>query len=320
MAWATRTGAWPQVAATLAGKPYAPAGYFLGVDGTVYAGAPEPPMAIIDDGTGWFSGFSSSMAGGLTNMADGLWVAITIGYPAVTVPMWPSVQTGRANLIGALQWCEADWRSRNDGKLDGLAIIGSGYSQGSMVWDQVWVLDILAPSGVLHHLLPYIYRIYQFGHIFRSPGIAKGNALAGLPESIIQDGVETGGIGLGLDLTPDQTLHAAPDGQPVVMSCANKGDIYTCCSVGMNPWGNPAPEGKVGQLFFAVVMQPTFADVVSTVKVLEEPLAGVMELFHTMAFFAAGTSAPHYRYQAQIDACIQDAYQLGVSLPHSLAA
>lgn len=318
MSFATRTGAWPTIRAQGNGKPYKPAGYFLGVEGTVYAGAPDPPMAIIDDGTGWWSGFSSGMAGGLTNMADGLWVAITIGYPAITLPMWPSVQTGRANLIEALQWCEADWRGRNGGAIDGLAIIGSGYSQGSMVWDQVWVLDILDEGGVLHHLLPYIYRIYQFGHIFRSPGIAHGNALAGLPQSIMQDGVETGGIGLKLDLTPEQTNYQAPDGSPVVYSCANKGDIYTCCSVGTNPWTAPAAEGAVADLFYKVVMQPTFMDVIEVAESLEHPLAGIMELFHVMVFFAAGPNAPHYLYMPQMNACIQDAYSLGMKLPHEL--
>lgn len=317
-AFATRTGLWPIIRSQANGRPWRPAGYFLAVDGTVYAGAPEPPMAIIDDGTGWWAGFSSGMAGGLTNMADGLWVCITVGYSAATLPMWPSVQGGRENLVTALLWCEQDYRSRNGAQIDGLAIIGSGYSQGSMVWDQVWVLDILPEDGRLHHLLPYVYRIYQFGHIFRTPGIAHGNALAGLPESIEQDGVETGGIGLELDLTAEQTNYPAPDGRPVVHSCANKGDIYTCCSVGTNPWTAPAPEGNVGRTFMKIVMQPTFDDVIAAAGVLGEPIAGIVELFHVMVFFAAGPNSPHYQYTPQMDACIQDAYQLGMSLPHEL--
>lgn len=301
----------------LAGRYWRPAGFFIAVEGTVYAGAPAPPQPILNDGTGWWAGFSSGMVGGLANMLDGLWVSYCIGYEALTLPMWPSVQQGRAGVVARLQAIAGMWYSLY-GNYDGLAIILSGYSQGSMVVDQVWVYDIMSVDGQLHFLLPYVYRIYQFGHVFRSPGIAHGNALAGLPESIKQDGIETGGIGLGLDLTPEQTNYPAPDGGPVVYSCANKGDLYSCCSVGLDPWNNPAAEGDIGNLFMQVVMQPTFADVVSLAKVLEHPIAGIEELFHTMVFFAAGMNAPHYEYFPQMNACIEDAYQLGLSLPHTI--
>ncbi|WP_052956738.1 hypothetical protein [Mycolicibacter heraklionensis] len=305
------------IRAKLNGRTYRPAGYFYAVDGTVYPGAPAPPQPIIDDGHGWWSGFSSGIVGGLTNLADGLWQSRCIGYPAATLPMWPSVQTGRANLVAAIR-TDANVYQALHGTLEGFVIAGSGYSQGSMVWDQVYALDMLPDNGVLHDLLPYVYRIYQLGHIFRTPGIAHGNALAGLPESIEQDGVETGGIGLELDLTAEQTNRLAPDGRPIVHSCANKGDIYTCCSVGINPWSAPAAEGKVGRTFMKIVMQPTFSDVVAAAGVLGEPIAGVMELFHVMVFFAAGPNSPHYQYFPQMDACIDDAHKLGLSLPHEL--
>lgn len=308
-------GFWPEIRAQFNGRQYAPAGYFYAVDGTAYPGFPFPPNPILDDGTGYWSGFSSGMVGGLTNMADGLWASRCIAYPAATLPMWPSVQAGRANLVGAIL-ADANAYHDSHGGYDGLAIAGTGYSQGTMVWDQVWTLDILADDGVLHHLLPYVYRIYQFGHIFRTPGVAHGNALAGLPESITQDGVETGGIGLELDLTPEQTNYPALDDKPVVHSCANKDDIYTCCSVGTNPWTAPAAEGKVGRTFMKIVMQPTFADVVATAGVLGEPIDAVMELFHVMRFFAEGMSSPHYQYFPQMNACINDALTLGKSLPH----
>lgn len=297
----------------LAGKQWRPAGGIFAVDGTAYPGAPAPPVPLLSDGEGYFCGFSSGIVGGLANVADGLWRSFCIGYKAATFPMWPSVQQGRVNLVASLRaW--ANWCTAQFGYV--LPIIGTGYSQGSMVWDQVYVLDMLPEYGVLHDLLPYLYRIYQFGHIFRTPGIAWGNALAGLPQSIKQDGVETGGIGLGLDLTVAQTNRLAPDGNPTVYSCGNLGDLYACCSVGLNPWTAPAKEGKVGKIFMSIVMQPTFADVVSTVKVLGEPWSAIEELFHTMQFFAQGNTAPHYRYFTQMDACINDALQLGLSLPH----
>lgn len=303
------------IRAELNGLQRRPAGVVIAVDGTTYPGFPAPPQPILDDGTGWWAGFSSGIVGGLCNIADGLWDSHCVGYSAPTCPMWPGVQEAREDVVKFLlsyaPAYKATWGVYPP-------IVMTGYSQGSMATDQVWVLDILAPNGRLNFLLPFVYRIYQFGHIFRSPGIAHGNALAGLPESIQQDGVETGGIGLGLDLTVAQTNYSAPDGKPVVYSCANKGDLYSACSVGLDPWKNPAKEGKVGHIFMEIIMQPTLADVISTAAVLKEPLSAIMELFHTMSFFAQGTNSPHYRYYPHMVACINDALALGNSLPHQL--
>ena len=306
---------WPVIRAQFNGLQYKPAGYFYAVDGTAYPGCPAPPVPIINEGSGYWCGFSSGMVGGLINVQDGLWATRCIGYPAATLPMWPSVQTGRTNLVAAIQADAAAYLAAN-GSYKGLVIAGSGYSQGSMVWDQVFVLDFLAPGGVLNYLLPNLYRIYQFGHVFRTPGIAHGNAVAGLPESLPVDGVETGGIGAGLDLTAAQTNYVSPVGTPIIYSCANPGDIYTCCEVGTNPWTAIAPEGFIANLFYRVVMQPTFVDVVEVAEVLEHPIAGIVELFRVMQFFAEGNSAPHYQYFPQMDACISDALALGNSLPH----
>jgi len=309
------SGLFVNIRAEANGMPYRPAGGIFAVEGTDYAGAPAPPTPILDDGTGFWSGFSSGMVGGLTNIADGLWFSQCIGYQAATIPMWPSVQAGRANLVAAIQAWEASCLAVYGTYLP---IIGTGYSQGSMVWDQVFVLDMLPATGVLHYLLPYLYRIYQFGHIFRTPGIAWGNALAGLPQSIKTDGVETGGIGCVLDLTAAQTNTVAPDGKPIVYSCANSGDIYTCCPTGTNPWTALSKQGKTGQLFFKIVMQPTFADVVEAALVLGMPIASIEEAVNAATFFAEGTNAPHYQYFPQMDSCINDAYQLGLSLPHQI--
>jgi hypothetical protein len=234
-------GFWPEIRAQFNGLTYQPAGYFYVVEGTAYAGCPLPPSYILNDGTGYWSGFSSGMVGGMINAQDGLWQSTCIGYPAATLPMWPSVQDGRGVLVAAIQADAANYFAAH-GSYEGLVIAGSGYSQGSMVWDQVWVNDFLSPTGVLHDLLPYVYRIYQFGHVFRCPGIAWGNALAGLPQSLPIKGVETGGIGAALDLTVAQTNYQSPVGTPVIYSCANPGDIYSACEVGVNPWTDIAPE------------------------------------------------------------------------------
>lgn len=308
-------GFWPEIRSQFNGIQYQPAGYFYAVEGTAYPGAPGPPSYILDDGTGFWSGFSSGMVGGMINAQDGLWQSTCIPYPAATLPMWPSVQDGRQVLVRQIQADAGNYHVAN-GSYEGLVIAGTGYSQGSMVWDQVWVNDFLAPDGVLHYLLPYVYRIYQFGHVFRCPGIAHGNALAGLTESLPVGGVETGGIGAVLDLTPEQTNYVAPDGKPVVYSCANPGDIYSACEVGLNPWTAIAPEGFIADVFYKIVMQPTFVDVIEAVEVLEHPLAGIVELFRVMKFFAEGVTAPHYEYFPQMAACIADVLALGNSLPH----
>lgn len=297
------------------GVRYTPAGAFFAVDGTVYPGAPAPPFPARDDGEGYWCGFSSGIAGGLMNAQDGLWASFMIGYPAVTVPMWPSVQIGRTNLVYSIRMYANSYLQVH-GSLDGMVLTMSGYSQGAMVTDQCFTLDFLPLTGTLHDLLPYLYRMYNFGDIFRTPGIAHGNALAGLSESIITDGVETGGIGGTLDLTATQSNVLAPDGKPIVMSCANQGDIYTACPVGLNPWTAPASAGLVGNTFFKIVMQPTFVDLISVAKIIFHLGGSFEEMINGLKFVAEGTNAPHWHYFPQMDACINDMLALGNSLPH----
>jgi len=299
------------------GRKWMPCGGFFAVDGTAYPGSPNAPTPILDNGSGFWSGFSSGMVGGLTNLLDGLWASFCIAYEASTVPMWSSVQQARGYLVACIDNF-AKWFYGKFGFWPPICL--SGYSQGSMVTDQVWLLDILSPNGALHYLAPYVYRIYQFGHIFRNPGNARGNVLAGLPESISTDGVETGGIGCELDNTNEQVALLAPDGQPIMTSTANKGDIYGACPTGLEPWSlntlaNPA---KTGRLFFKVVMDPTPIDVIELVEVIQTPIASIEEGIATAEFFAQGNNSPHYQYYAQMDACINDAYQLGLSLPHTI--
>lgn len=319
-----------QLRAAKNGVKHRPAGTIIAVEGTSYPGFPGPPSMILNNGTGFWSGFASGLVGGVINLQDGLFDSYLVAYGAATIPMWPTVQEAREDVVNYLGEEGQPGYARDYFDAWGVypPIVLVGYSQGSMATDQVWVYDILTPpggkdpsgkpTGRLHYLLPYVYRSYQFGHIFRTPGIAHGNALIGKPESIKQDGVETGGIGGPLDLTAEQTNYLAPDGKPVVYSCANKGDIYTCCSVGTDPWKKLAAEGDIADIFYKIVMQPTFADVVSAAKVLGHPIAGIIELFHVMKFFAAGPSSPHYLYFDQMVGCINDCYQLGLSLPHSL--
>jgi hypothetical protein len=297
----------------LNGKYYTPAGLVVCFDGTVYPGAPFPPIPATNDGNGWYAGFASALAGGLMNLQDGLWNSICVGYPAATVPMWPSVQTGRKTGVAQIDAYQK-WFHSQFGTYAPTVL--AGYSQGTMITDQIWLLDILSPTGVLHYLLPFVYRSYQIGHIFRSPGIAWANAAAGLSQDIKTDSVESGGIGCVLDLTPEQTNYAAPDGKPVVWSAANPGDLYTSCPTGLDPWKNLAKQGQTGQLFFKIIMQPTFVDIISAAKVLLMPISAIEEAINAGTFFSQGMNSPHYQYFPQLTACIDDALKLGLSFPY----
>lgn len=296
-------------------------GIIIAIEGTAYPGCPGPPSYILNNGSGYWSGFASGLIGGVINCQDGLWDSWAVAYGAQTIPMWPTVQQARELVVAYLLWYVPAFYAYYGFYP---AIVFDGYSQGSMSVDQLFVYDFLTPSGStdtegnptgrLHQYLPLLQRIYQQGHIFRTPAIAHGNALIGLPQSLPVDGVETGGIGGPLDLTEEQTNYVSPSGQPMVYSCANPGDIYTCCEVGTNPWTKIAPEGAIADIFYKIVMQPTMDDVISAAKVLDHPLAGILELFRVMQFFAAGPNAPHYLYLPQLVGCINDCYQLGLSL------
>jgi hypothetical protein len=298
----------------LSGREWQPAGKIYAVDGTSYPGAPFPPTPLLSNGEGFWSGFATGIVGGLSNVADGLWDSWCCGYPALTIPMWPSVQTGRT-LTTQQIWDDQTAYHKQHGTYFPWCM--SGYSQGAMVTDQIYTEDTLADDGLLNPCLPWLYRIYNFGDPFRCPGIANGNTLlSNLPLPANQDGQVTGGIGGPLDLTEEQTNREAPDGKPIVMSCANYGDLYTGCPTGENPWTGESAQGKTGYLFFRIVMQPSFLDVVEAAEVLEHPIASIEEAVNAGTFFAAGLSAPHYEYFPQMLGCINDALSLGLSLPH----
>ncbi len=102
------------------------------------------------------------------------------------------------------------------------------------------------------------------------------------------------------------------------MSCANKGDIYTCCPTGLTPWTKLAEPGLIGNTFFKIVMQPTFIDVISVAKVILHLGGSFEEMINGLKFVAEGTNAPHWLYGPQMDACVSDMIGLGLSLPHEL--
>lgn len=303
-----------QTRAIKAGNTFRPAvGFLYCVDGTAYPGAPNPPTVIFPDGNGYWCGFSSGIAGGLMAVADGLWQERFIGYSAPTVPMQPGVIEGASHLANSTEYDALLWKQSHGGSLDGFVAAITGYSQGAMVVMYWFVNYVLKPGAPQAYLLPYIYRIYLFGDPYRYPGIAHGNALIGMSESIIEDGVESGGIGCSLDYSIDIANMKAPDGAWLVYSCANKGDIYACAPIGLNP-AKPAPPGKTANLIFNEITQPGIKNTVSIAKALFTPVGTVEEIFNGMKFAAQGVNAPHWQYFPQMNGCIDDAKALGERL------
>lgn len=315
----TSSVAWCTVRSQMSGKPWIPAGYGFFVDGTAYPGTPGPPGILLDDGNGFWSGFSSGIAGGLANTQDGLFMSDLIAYDTTSpIPSNAARDRGIAALAAAVGARSGAYYRANGNSYAGLAIIISGYSLGAIITATYWLTYVLNPAGPHHYLAPYIYRIYQFGDPLRCPGIAHGNTLSGLPESIQQDGVETGGIGGKLDLTVEQSNLLAPDGKYIYNSCANKGDIYACSPIGTNPWTAPAGPGKVGNLIFQEVMSPSITNTIKIAEALGSPIGMVEEIVNGMTFLAQGTQAPHWLYYPQMLGCINDALALGQSLPNQL--
>jgi hypothetical protein len=296
-----------------AGTIFRQAGFAYLVDGTAYPGAPNPTNCIYPDGSGYWCGFSSGIAGGLMVVADGLWQHRFIGYSAPILGMNTGVIQGAMHLGNSIELDAQLWRNAHGGNMTGFAAIISGYSQGAMVV-MYWLLNyVLKPGAPQAYLLPYLYRLYLFGDPYRYPGIAHGNALIGMSESIFTDGVETGGIGCIQDYTIEIANMKAPDDAWLIMSCANQGDIYACCPIGLDPT-KPAAPGKTANLIFNEITQPGIKNTVSIAKALFTPVGTVEEIFNGMKFAAQGTNAPHWQYFSQMNGCIDDAKALGERL------
>lgn len=301
--------------AGLSGVSYSPAGFIFAVEGTAYPGAPFPPVPQTNDGEGWWAGFASGIAGGLANQQDGLFTSSCVGYRAATVPMGSSVSEGVVYLATSVEFA-VNLYHRQHGSYDGLVLLFTGYSQGAMVVANYWRNYILNPAGPHAYLAPYVFRLYQLGDPYRTPGIAHGNALAGLPESIKTDGEETGGIGGALDVSVEQSNLLAPDGQFIYCSCVNPGDLYAACPTGTDPWKSIAGPGKTGNLIFTEIQSPSIINTLKIAEALLVPIGMVEEIINGMVFAAKGTNAPHWQYFPQMVACINDALALGNSLPH----
>lgn len=289
----------------------------LTVNGT---GDPDPAS------TAGFSGMLGSMVGGvnpwavLTDQLSGLqtpqppWIWQPIGYPAAVFPMQPSINNARAQIVAALGGPPTPDYQAAVYPSGPFAL--SGYSQGAIVTDTVWVNDILDPAGVLHHRLADCLSVVNFGDPWRSPGIANGNTFQNVPVPGTQDGDVTGGIGGPLDLTEAQTNQPNTLGQPVVMSYALPGDLYASAPVGTNPWTAEAGPGKVGTSIYSFILAGSFLSFIEIALDLLVPIGMVEEIFNGAVFAAAGTGAPHWMYQAEgcVDAAAQYLLNIAATL------
>lgn len=304
------TGLWPQIRADKNGLEYRPCGGVFAIEGTVYPGAPAPPRPLTDDGNGFWAGFASGALGGLINVADGLWYTECIGYPAVTTPMWPSAQIGQHNLGASIDRFAKSYKAQF-GDYPPIAVVA--WSQGAIAADLWWTVDVLPENGSMHYLLPYVYRIFNYGDPLRSEGISLGNDLAGLPGPGEMYGKPTAGIGGPQNLTKEQTLVTSPDGVNVVLSFNNKDDLY-----GAAPSYSTAA-GKVEYSFFKMIMNPGFVDIVGGILGdFLHPIGDIEAGFNAAKFFAAGANAAHYHYEDAMLWVINDLVTLGNSLPHQL--
>lgn len=292
------------------GQPWQPAGGVFAVEGTVYPGCPNPVRPITDnDDQGWWAGFASGALGELINAADGLWYCESIGYPAVTTPMWPSAQIGQHNLGRGVK-AFADEFHGAFGFYPPICV--TAWSQGAIASDLWWSEDVLPESGYLHYLKDYVYRVYNYGDPIRAEGISIGDERAGLPGPGTMYGKPTGGVGGPKNLTKEQTLVAAPDGVNVINSFNNKGDLY-----GAAP-SYSTDAGQVEYSFFELIMKPGLVDIIHIGGDLFKPVGDIKAGYNALKFFSQGPNAPHWQYWQAMGFVVDDLVKLGNSLPHQL--
>lgn len=269
------------------------------------------PLLITVNGTGVPDPFGPGFAADLGRAVNDPWNDIyaefigqqvanifnwqPIGYPAAVFPMNPSVQAGRAEVNLQIT------RHEQDGSCPpGTPLFLAGYSQGAIVTGEVWRKDILAPNGVHHNRVDDVLKrggIINFGDPLRSPGIAHGNEVAGLPVPGQLDGQTSGGIAGPDDLTADQT----PD---CLLSCALLGDLFAAAPVGDTPWKSEPEVGKIETRIYGMVLNGSVGSFIKNAEIIVEEygaplttsIALVHAIFNGISFAAKGTNAPHWQY------------------------
>lgn len=85
-----------------------------------------------------------------------------IGYPATAVPMGPSIDAGKAELINQITL------HRDQVERGGAAF--AGYSQGGIIVSEVWEEHIKPENGSLHWAHPHFFKAVTWGNPSREKG------------------------------------------------------------------------------------------------------------------------------------------------------
>ncbi|OMC55360.1 hypothetical protein A5747_13270 [Mycobacterium sp. IS-836] len=183
----------------------------------------------------------------------------------------------------------------------------SGYSQGAIATGICLVECYFDPKGPLNDRLSDLKGVVNFGDPKRSPGIANGNKVAGLPMPKKLDGYTTGGIAGPGCLKPDQT----PDW---LLSCALDGDLYAAAPVGDDPWHNEPLVGQIETRIYDFIQSGKLSTGIMAIakgiaQEFEHPLANTVALVQAivngLTFAAQGVQAPHWLYGPFVPAMVE---------------
>lgn len=181
----------------------------------IQAPAPAAPLvgtcySIHGTGVTMWDGPPADTARGVAD----LWFHQPIWYPAQAFPMGQSVQEGRRQLgyevakrKPSQPWCV------------------TSYSQGSMVWTEFYLKDVLPAGAPFHAWLPSLKGVVTFGAPNREKGKANGNIVERLP---IPEG--QGIADIRMKDTPDWWLDFAHGA-----NCMYGRDLYT--DIDDSDWG-----------------------------------------------------------------------------------
>lgn len=161
-------------------------------------------FTVCGTGVPWWVGPDADTARGVEDRY--LWQPV--GYPAQAVPMGPSIQAGKDELVVQMN------KHRDRIVKYGMAL--AGYSQGAIIVSETWEFDIKPDGGKLAWARPYLKKTVCWGNPMRERGKCWPDA--GGPMAP----VSTGGV------TPQLMI----DTPAWFRNYGHLGDLYTCVEPG----------------------------------------------------------------------------------------
>lgn len=303
----------PQIRAMETGEIWHPVGGLFALEGTVYPGAPFDPIPLTDnhyDGEQW-CGFASGTVGAVMNIEDGLLHCECVGYPALTANMGASAAIGADNLAIRIDTFAKSYFAAF-GYWPPVWIVT--WSQGAWAFALFWRNYVVPETAPLHYLIDYIFSSYNYGDVFRTSEISRGNDYSGLAGPGKEDGEITGGIAGPEQLTQAETnIICKFDGRYVIKSFNRNGDLYGAAPMGKAPVTKSSmPEsGKVEYSFFQMIEKTGFFVIVSgfmgdLIHVIGDVKAG----WNAAKFFSAAQNAPHFKYWEEMTWVANDIVQM----------